>query len=142
MVTETKTAQQAIDAGRQLAKTLHGGEVLLLTGELGSGKTTFVKGLAQGLGVKEDVTSATFLLLTQYRASDGLTLIHVDGYRLESEDDVRSIGLDDWLGRSDTIVAIEWPERFRKQFKSKSIKFKVIKIQIETINEQARRIRY
>jgi len=149
MVTQTKTAQQTIDLGRQIAKTLVGGELLLLAGELGSGKTTFLKGLAQGLRVKEDITSASFLLLVPYSAHNRLTFVHVDGYRIAKPDEARSIGLDDYLGRSDAIVAIEWPERFEsliEKLKMQSLPAqtgeKLYKVKFEVINETTRRISY
>ncbi|MFY9484858.1 MAG: tRNA (adenosine(37)-N6)-threonylcarbamoyltransferase complex ATPase subunit type 1 TsaE [Patescibacteria group bacterium] len=143
MVTQTKTADQTVDAGRALAKKMSGGELLLLTGELGSGKTTFVKGLAQGLGVKEDVRSATFLLMTPYSAHKQLTFVHVDGYRLTKPDEVRSIGLQDYLGRPDVVVAIEWPQRLKPMIEKLKMKSeKLYEVTFETINEEARRISY
>jgi len=94
---------------RQLAATLSAGEVLLLSGELGAGKTAFVRGLAQGLGISEDeVSSPTFTLVHEYRGGR-LTLYHVDLYRLEraATDD---LGLEE-MGVADGVLAIEWPDR-------------------------------
>jgi tRNA threonylcarbamoyladenosine biosynthesis protein TsaE len=94
---------------RDLAATLSAGDVLLLSGELGAGKTAFVRGLAQGLGIAEDeVSSPTFTLVHEYRGGR-LTLYHVDLYRLDraATDD---LGLDE-MGIADGVLAIEWPDR-------------------------------
>lgn len=94
------------------AKTLSAGAVLLLDGDLGAGKTAFVRGLAEGLGIRSDeVTSPTFTLVHEYRGGR-LPLIHVDLYRLDRAD-LDEIGLDqDVAGQG--IIAIEWPERLSR----------------------------
>ncbi len=93
-----------------LAATLRPGAVLALHGDLGSGKTCFVQGLARALGVRQAVTSPTFVLVQIY---DGpLPLVHVDLYRLHGLDDLASLGLDDLL-ETRGIVVIEWAERAR-----------------------------
>ncbi|MDB6152998.1 MAG: tRNA ((37)-N6)-threonylcarbamoyltransferase complex ATPase subunit type 1 TsaE [Chthoniobacteraceae bacterium] len=96
--------------GRALAETLRGGEVLALAGDLGAGKTHFVKGVAAGLGHQSEVTSPTFTLIHEYTGGR-LPLCHFDFYRLETEDDVLSIGLDDYLVPP-TVLAIEWADKF------------------------------
>jgi tRNA threonylcarbamoyladenosine biosynthesis protein TsaE len=85
------------------------GDVVLLSGDLGAGKTTFVQGLAQGMGIDDPVTSPTFTLIQEY-GSRARGLVHVDPYRLESEADVEGTGLDDYWGRA-AVVAVEWSER-------------------------------
>jgi tRNA threonylcarbamoyladenosine biosynthesis protein TsaE len=92
--------------GRELAELLRAGDAVALTGELGAGKTTFVQGVALGLGFEGHVVSPTFTLVREYRAR--LTLIHVDVYRLERMQDVIDLGLDDALGEGDAVVLIEW----------------------------------
>jgi len=96
--------------GRDLAVSLHAGDVLALDGELGAGKTHFVKGIAAGLGCEDDVTSPTFTLIHEYTGGR-LPLSHFDFYRIESEDEALRLGLDDYLGAAGVLV-IEWAGKF------------------------------
>ena len=96
--------------GREIAATLRAGDVLALDGDLGAGKTHFVKGIAAGLGCEGDVTSPTFTLVHEYTGGR-LPLFHFDFYRLESGDEVLRIGLDDYLGAGGVLV-IEWAGKF------------------------------
>lgn len=96
---------------QELAKDLIGGEVLGLVGDLGSGKTVFVQGLAKALGVKEAVSSPTFVLMKSYATKKGKYLIHVDAYRLTASDQLADIGLAEYFGRPDSIVVIEWADQ-------------------------------
>lgn len=96
--------------GQTIAAKLRTGDVLALCGDLGAGKTHFVKGLAAGLGVASDVTSPTFTLIHEY-AGGRLLLFHLDLYRLETEDDLARIGFDDYLDAGG-VLAIEWAEKF------------------------------
>ena len=103
-----ETAQVA----RQLAAELRRGDVLALAGDLGAGKTQFVKGLAEGLGIAAEVTSPTFTLIHEYpERPGGLPLFHIDLYRLEFEDEVLRIGIDDYLD-SEGVTVIEWADKF------------------------------
>lgn len=98
--------------GRDLAARVSSGRVLLLYGELGAGKTTFVRGLAEGLGADpEEVHSPTFSLVNQYPAR-GTILFHIDLYRLETLREQMSIGLEDLIC-TDGIVAVEWSEHLK-----------------------------
>jgi tRNA threonylcarbamoyladenosine biosynthesis protein TsaE len=105
----TLSETETIAAGRHLAMTLEPGDVVLLSGALGAGKTVFVRGLAEGLGARgSDVTSPTFTLIQEYRGQR-CTLYHVDLYRLEPKE-VDDLGLEELLSQ-EGVVALEWPER-------------------------------
>lgn len=104
----TGSVEETEALGRALGAQLHPGDVVLLTGELGAGKTAFVRGLAQGLGVDPDeVSSPTFTLMQEYRGR--VTLCHLDLYRIEGEADIEDLGLDD--AAAGAVLAIEWAER-------------------------------
>lgn len=121
----SKNQQKTFELGTKIAKNLKGGDVLAVSGELGAGKTTFIKGLAAGLGVKQIVRSPSFNLLKVYPAKK-LKLVHLDCYRLSKAEEAVDIGLLDFLGRPDTIVVVEWPEKIAallKKYRSKKIKF-------------------
>ena len=96
--------------GRELSQTFHEGTVVGLSGDLGAGKTEFGKGIAEGVGCSDPVTSPTFTLVHEYR-SGRLPLFHMDFYRLETEKELDEIGFDDYL-RQPGICAIEWADRF------------------------------
>ncbi len=97
--------------GARLAALVRPGDVIAMQGELGSGKTQFVKGLARGLGVKESVHSPTFILANEYR-SGRLPLFHVDAYRVADAGEAVGFGLDDYLNDVG-VTAIEWAERIQ-----------------------------
>ena len=106
----TASEAETEQAGETLGRTLRPGDVVLLYGELGAGKTAFVRGMARGLGASPDeVSSPTFTLIQEY-AGSAATLYHVDLYRLEPAE-INDLGLDD-LVSGDGIVAIEWAERW------------------------------
>ncbi len=99
------------EAGKQFALELCAGDVLALVGDLGSGKTHFVKGIARGLGAKDAVTSPTFTLVHEYL--DGrLPVYHFDFYRLATADALRTIGFDEYVF-GDGVSVIEWADKFR-----------------------------
>ena len=97
------------DFARRLSGILTAGDVVLLQGDLGAGKTEFVKGLAEGFGVIERVTSPTFTLLNIYQGT--LPLYHFDLYRLDEPEDLANIGFDEFIG-GDGVAVIEWPDLF------------------------------
>src|SRR3989304_6681375 len=101
----TKSSSETKKLGKTFAANLVGGEVLALTGNLGSGKTTFIQGLAEGLGVSTRVISPTFILLRKYSLGE-MSFYHVDLYRLETgvEKEVVNLGLSDIWGRKDNLV--------------------------------------
>lgn len=105
----TNSEEETSAAGERIAARLRAGDVVLLHGDLGAGKTAFVRGLARGLGAApEEVSSPTFTLIQEYRGR--LTLYHVDLYRLQPIE-AGDLGLDE-LAERDGIVAIEWAERW------------------------------
>ncbi len=107
--TLTHSEEETAALGRKLASTLSAGDVLLLYGDLGAGKTAFVRGLAEGLGVSRDeVSSPTFTLIQEYRGGR-LTLFHVDLYRIEDPREFDELGLDEIAEAG--VLAIEWAER-------------------------------
>jgi tRNA threonylcarbamoyladenosine biosynthesis protein TsaE len=106
----SKTAEETLALGERIGKIVSQGLTIALKGGLGAGKTTFVKGLAKGLGVSEDyyITSPTFTIINEYPAPP-LTLCHLDLYRLSSADELDYIGFDDLAGDNHVIV-VEWPD--------------------------------
>lgn len=114
-VTVTHSAAETRAFGIRLASLLRPGDVVLLHGDLGAGKTTLTQGIAQGLGITEPVQSPTFTLVSEHdgRAIDGtpVRLYHVDLYRIGGEEDLEEVGFDDLLAPRDGISIIEWPER-------------------------------
>ena len=112
----TQSGADTIELGRKLARILKPPQLLLLRGELGTGKTTLVKGIAQALDAAEpdEVTSPTFTLIHEYDgALDGkpMKLYHLDVYRLEGERQLETLGLDELL-TPDALVLVEWGEKF------------------------------
>jgi tRNA threonylcarbamoyladenosine biosynthesis protein TsaE len=107
---ETASEEETIAVGRTIGRMLRRPVAVLLTGKLGAGKTTLAKGIVDGLGAAqpEEVSSPTFTLIHEYR--DGV--YHIDLYRLETDREVATIGLEELFDR-DAIVLIEWGERFR-----------------------------
>ncbi len=134
----SKNFEQTKKIGFTIAKDLHGGEVITLEGELGAGKTTFMQGLAKGLGVTKNIISPTFIIMRSYELPKGTQkkmLYHVDLYRIEDEKDIYDIGLPDIMGDPENIVAIEWPEKMGSLLPEKRKK-----IIIEYCGENERRI--
>lgn len=105
----SRSAEQTRRLGMRLGGLLQKGDVLFLRGELGSGKTTLVQGLAQGWGSLDVVSSPTFVLVNIYRRPDGIPLFHLDAYRLQSAAEAVELDID-WMVDSGALV-VEWPER-------------------------------
>jgi len=128
----THSEHETAAAGERLAAKLRAGDVVLLFGDLGAGKTAFVRGMARGIGASgDDVSSPTFTIVQQY-AGAGPTLYHVDLYRL-SPDEVDDLGLDD-LVSGDGIVAIEWAERWRGRPDD------VVEVKLDEVGDNERRV--
>lgn len=114
---------------RRLSGVLVAGDVVLLQGNLGAGKTEFVKGLAEGLGVTENVTSPTFSLLNIYQGF--LPVYHFDLYRLEDPEDLANIGFSEFLS-GDGVTVIEWPDLFISEMPDEFIKVELLPGKIVT----------
>ena len=123
MLLTTKSQSKTELYGKKISAKLNGGDILLLSGELGAGKTSLVKGIAKGLGIKHEITSPTFTLMNIYEVkslkSKVKSLIHIDTYRLKDEKELLEIGVEDYLGKPDTICIIEWPEKIASLLKDK-----------------------
>ena len=114
---ETHSAEETIAAGRAIAGRLAHSTSLILRGDLGAGKTTLVKGIAEALGAAEaeEVTSPTFTLVHQYLGmlnGETVELYHLDLYRLEEERELLALGLDEMMADGNSVVLIEWGEKF------------------------------
>ena len=128
------SAEETIELGRRLAQRLHPPVLVLLSGDLGSGKTTLSKGIISGLGAarEEDVTSPTFTLVHVFH--NHAKVYHVDLYRLEQSADVESLGLEDALSEP-AVMLIEWPDRFTLR-----TDWPRVTVQLEHMEGDARRI--
>ena len=129
----TNSAAETRALGERLAKQLKAGDVILLEGELGAGKSELARGVARGLGVQETVTSPSFTILNVY-VSGRLPLYHFDWYRLESDEELYELGMDEYLG-GDGVALVEWPERCPD-----AVPEDCLLIRIEAEGEQVRRI--
>lgn len=128
----THSPEETMALGRRLAAHLHGGEVLAFTGGLGSGKTTFCRGIAAGLGTQDPVSSPTFAIAHLYRGSPPFA--HFDAYRTQGEDDLEAAGFYDYLDAG-AVVAVEWSERVHHLLPPAAIR-----INMEVLGGASRRI--
>ncbi len=130
----SKTENDTNQLAAKIAKKLKGGEIIALEGDLGAGKTTFVKGLARAFGIKQHVTSPTFVLMKVYamghKPSAISQLVHVDCYRLDEPQELFYLGLEEYLNKPDSLVVIEWADKI-KDYLNKFKKIIWIKIQIK-----------
>jgi len=113
MIITTTSAEDTIKLGEKIAKRLKSGDIVALSGELGAGKTTLVKGIAKGLGVKNYryVNSPSFVLVKEYRGK--IPLFHFDIYRLNNLKEIEDIGYEDYLARRGVVV-IEWSSKMTR----------------------------
>ncbi len=142
MTTETIThsAEETIAFGRKLAAELSSPLIVLLRGDLGAGKTTLVKGIAEGFEAAraEDVTSPTFTLVHEYRGPH-TTLYHIDLYRIDTQRELETLGLDDLLA-PDCILLIEWGEKFPRLQRDQHVEITLGRVGEERVGETERRI--
>ncbi len=108
IITDSADATEAL--GSQIGAALTAGTVVALEGDLGAGKTVLTRGIARGLGIAEPVTSPTFAIVQEYTGR-GLTLYHMDMYRLQGADDALAFGVEDFLQDPGAVSVIEWAER-------------------------------
>jgi tRNA threonylcarbamoyladenosine biosynthesis protein TsaE len=117
----SKSEKDTYQIAANLARKLKGGEIIALEGDLGAGKTTFTQYLAKALGVKQHVTSPTFVLMKIYEIRNkkyGIrNLVHVDCYRLDEPQELFYLGLEEYLNKPDSLVAIEWADKIKDYLK-------------------------
>ena len=125
----SNSEKETFDFAKNFAKQIKGGEIIELYGNLGAGKTIFTKGLAFGIGIKKVVNSPTFVIMKTYKIKKKYykikNLVHIDAYRINSDEDVVDIGIKEYFNRDDTIIIIEWAENIKKIILQKSIKIKI-----------------
>jgi tRNA threonylcarbamoyladenosine biosynthesis protein TsaE len=121
----THSAEETTDLGRGLASELRPGSIVLLRGDLGAGKTTLVKGIAEGFNAAraEDVTSPTFTLIHEYRGPE-VTLYHIDLYRIDTQRELDTLALDD-LMTANSILLIEWGEKFERFARERDVEITI-----------------
>ncbi len=121
----THSAEETAELGRRLAAELKPGSVVLLRGDLGAGKTTMVKGIAEGFHAAEAeaVTSPTFTLIHEYRGPE-VTLYHIDLYRIDTQRELDTLALDD-LMEPNAILLIEWGEKFERFAKERDVEIAI-----------------
>jgi tRNA threonylcarbamoyladenosine biosynthesis protein TsaE len=131
----TNSPEETIAFGRTLAETLTPPKLVLLRGELGAGKTTLVKGIAEGFQAarEEDVTSPTFTLVHEYRGPRA-SVYHIDLYRVDTPRELETLGIDDLLAEN-SVLLIEWGEKFPR-FETE----RDVEIALERVGESQRRI--
>ncbi|MBT7553082.1 tRNA (adenosine(37)-N6)-threonylcarbamoyltransferase complex ATPase subunit type 1 TsaE [bacterium] len=133
----TNNIKETNKVANDLATNLESGQLITLSGNLGAGKTVFVKALAAGLGISETITSPTFVLMKSYKVEYKKIkqLIHVDCYRLDGIEDVSDIGLQDFLNDPQTLVVIEWADKLDNLPKKNRIDVK-----IESLGQDKRKV--
>jgi len=137
----TISEKQTFEFAKEFARSLKGGEIIGLVGELGAGKTVFTKGVAAGLGAKKNITSPTFVLMKVYevksRKSKIKSLCHIDAYRIKSPQDITAIGAEEYFNRPDTVTVIEWADGIKKILPERTRYIK-----LETVKAKERKITY
>lgn len=130
----TRSSEETIAQGREIGARLTPPVLILLSGDLGAGKTTLTKGIAAGLGAarEDDVTSPTFTLVHKYEGST--RVYHVDLYRIEDLHDFETLGLEDIFAEQ-AVVIVEWPERMKLR-----TDWPIVRIQLEHVAEDTRKI--
>lgn len=128
----TRSARQTAALGEKLAAHLTGGEVIAFTGELGAGKTTFCRGIAAGLGSRDEVQSPTYAIVNYYRGR--IPFAHFDAWRIEGPEDLEAAGYYDYH-ESGAVIAVEWSERVAEWLEGP-----LIRVDIVPLSEEERQI--
>jgi tRNA threonylcarbamoyladenosine biosynthesis protein TsaE len=135
----SKNPEETFQLGEELGRSAEPGLIVGLIGDLGAGKTQFIKGVARGLGITTRVHSPTFALLNEYQGGR-LPCYHIDLYRLDSIDQIIAAGLEQYLTQTEGITLVEWYDRWHAQGGAPGTKTLILKIR--TINEQSRELTY
>jgi tRNA threonylcarbamoyladenosine biosynthesis protein TsaE len=133
----TNSAEATIELGRKLAAELRPPKLVLLRGDLGAGKTTMVKGIAEAFEAasQDDVTSPTFTLIHEYRGPE-VSVYHIDLYRLETQRELETLGLDELIADERNVVLIEWGEKFPQLVRGRDVE-----IAIERTGSESRKFK-
>lgn len=133
MITDSYEETKAI--GQKMAKKLKPGELIALYGNLGGGKTTFVQGLALGLGIKKRIISPTFIIIRVYDLKSK-TFFHIDLYRTKTAEDIKGLGIKEIISDDNNIVVVEWAEKLKDLLPDKRID-----IHFEYLGENKRKLK-
>lgn len=137
-IIQTKNEKETIKAAANFVNKLKGGEVVALYGDLGAGKTVWVRGMAEGLGIREAITSPTFVLMKCFavKQRDIRSFCHVDAYRLKDSSELEAIGIGEYWGSKDTVTVIEWAERVEDLLRRR----KVIRVEFKFGEKEGERV--
>lgn len=127
---KSESAEETISIGKKIGSMLRGGEIIAMQGTLAAGKTTITKGIAESLGVKDNITSPTFCLISEYEGK--IPLYHMDVYRLEGGEDFLNLGVEDFM-YSNGVSIIEWSEKVMSELPKKTIILKLETVENSTI---------
>src|SRR5947209_6821789 len=132
----TNSPEETIALGRELASQLEPPKIVILRGDLGAGKTTLVKGIAEGFNAasEDDVTSPTFTLIHEYQGPSA-AVYHIDLYRVDTQRELETLGLDDLMG-DNSVLLIEWGDKFERFKRERDVE-----IALERVGENERRVR-
>lgn len=134
----SKNTAHTKEIANTLAKSINSGKTIAFQGDLGSGKTTFIQGLAQGLEIKEKITSPTFVIFKKYKINNNTNLkwfYHFDLYRIKSIEEVIDLGFEEIVNDKSAIITIEWSEKIKKILPQDHLKIK-----IKNINKNTRKL--
>ncbi|MBQ8514485.1 MAG: tRNA (adenosine(37)-N6)-threonylcarbamoyltransferase complex ATPase subunit type 1 TsaE [Ruminococcus sp.] len=130
----THTPEETIALAKRIGAQLRAGDCIAYYGDLGAGKTTFTRGLAQGMGLPDEVSSPTFAIVNEYHGQGALSLYHFDMYRIQSSDELETTGFYDYP-MEESVFAVEWSENIEEAFPKD-----VIRIRIDRVDDDTRKI--